>query len=180
MTVENIAGIMGAASTMLAGVSAAMDGYNKSRIAAIDKEIEAEKKKDGKSRESLMRIHKMEMQKEAMARKNFEQQKKMNIALTIMNTAVAAMGAFAALTPLGPAGPALAAAAAAAIAAIGAVQVAIISKQQYSGFVAGDAPSFATDVGALSIGNRTNEVNVAQTASKGELAYLRGRQEEET
>ena len=174
MTVENIAGIMGAASTMLAGVSAAMDGYNKSRIDAIDKEIEAEKKKDGKSRESLMKIHKMEMQKEAMARKNFEQQKKMNIALTIMNTAVAAMGAFAALTPLGPAGPALAAAAAAAIAAIGAVQVAIISKQQYSGFVAGDAPSFATDVGALSVGNRTNEVNVAQTASKGELAYLRG------
>ena len=50
----------------------------------------------------------------------------------------------------------------------------MISKQQYSGFVAGDAPSFATDVGALSVGNRTNEVNVAQTASRGELSYLRG------
>ena len=174
VTVENIAGIMGSVTNMLAGVGAAMDGYNKSRIAAIDKEIEAEKKKDGKSRESLIKIHKMEMQKEAMARKNFEQQKKMNIALTIMNTAVAAMGAFASLSAMPLAGPAVAAAAAAAIAAIGAVQVAMISKQQYSGFVAGDAPSFATEVGSLSVGNRTNEVNVAQTASRGELAYLRG------
>ena len=52
MTVENIAWKYGRAN-MLAGVGAAMDGYNKSRIAAIDKEIEAEKKKDGKSRESL-------------------------------------------------------------------------------------------------------------------------------
>ena len=174
LTVEGIAGVMGSAANMLAGVGAAMDGYNKARIAAIDKEIEAEKKKDGKSRESLMKIHKMEMQKEAMARKNFEQQKKMNIAITIMNTAVAAMGAFASLSAMPLAGPAVAAAAAAAIAAIGAVQVAMISKQQYSGFVAGDAPSFATDVGALSVGNRTNEVNVARTASRGELSYLRG------
>ena len=36
--------------------------------------------------------------------------------------------------------------------------------------------AIATDVGALSIGNRTNEVNVANQANRGELAYLRGEQ----
>ena len=69
---------MGAACNYAAGVSAAMDGYNKARIAAIDKEIEAEKKKDGKSRESLdENSTKWKCKKKQMARKAFEQQKKM-------------------------------------------------------------------------------------------------------
>ena len=174
LTAEGIGEILGSVTNMIAGLGSAMDGYNKSRIAAVDKEIEAEKKKDGKSKESLQKIHKMEQQKEALGRKSFEQQKKMNIGLTIMNTAVAAMGAFASMTAL--AGPAAGAAAAAAIAVIGAAQVAMISKQQYSGFTAGDAPSVDGDVGTTKIGARGNEVDVSQRANRGELAFLRGGQ----
>ena len=168
-----IGNILGGVAGMLSGAASAMEGLSKSRIAAIDKEIAAEKKKDGKSKESMQKIFQMEKKKEMMARKQFEQQKKMQTAIAIINTATAAIGAFAALSPIPIVGPALGAAAAAMITAIGMAQVSMIQKQQYSGPVA-EAPSTALGASNLSVGNRSSEVDVSQRANRGELAYLRG------
>lgn len=170
---EVAGGILGGMASMMMGLANAQDKVGKQRIAAIDKEIEAEKKKDGKSKESQQKIFEMEKRKEAMARKQFEQQKKMQTAIAIINTATAAIGAFAALAPIPVVGPALGAAAAAAITAIGMAQVAMIQKQQYSGPVA-EAPSTAIESSTLAIGNRSSEVDVSQRANRGELSYLRG------
>lgn len=169
---EAVGGILGGIATMMMGLANAQNKVGQQRIAAIDKEIEAEKKKDGKSKESQQKIFEMEKRKEAMARKQFEQQKKMQTAIAIINTATAAIGAFAALSHIPYVGPALGAAAAAAITAIGMAQVAMIQKQKYSGPVA-EAPNTALNT-TLSMGSRTNEVNVADTANRGELSYLRG------
>ena len=60
------------------------------------------------------------------------------------------------------------------IAAMGAAQVAMIKSQTYQG--GGQSTSTAAAPSNLSIGERTNEVNVANQANRGELAYLRGEQ----
>jgi hypothetical protein len=58
-----------------------------------------------------------------------------------------------------------------AIGAMGAAQIAIIRKQTYQGDGGGDSSAMGT---ALTIGGRSNNVDVARGATSGELAYLRG------
>ena len=70
------------------------------RISAIDSEIDAEKKRDGNSAASQARIKELEKKKVAAQRKAFEQEKKMKMASTIINTATAAMRAVAEFGPL--------------------------------------------------------------------------------
>ena len=140
----------------------------KARQAVIDKEIDAEKKRDGQSQKSLQKIKLMEQQKELIGRKAFEREKKMKLAAAAMNVAAAVIQALASAPA--PFNFALAA----MTAAFGLKQLQLIKASQYNGYVAPteDTPSSSpTNVG---IGARGNEVDVSRRANAGELAYLRG------
>lgn len=151
-----------ALSTVIAGFSAVLEADTKRRIDNIDQAIEAEKRLDGKSKESVQKIKGMEQQKEKIARKSFETNKKLQIAQAIISTASGAAAALA----IPYVGPAIAA----MITALGLAQIALIKKTQYQGG-ASDMPASNT---ALEIGSRSNAVDVSKQATGGELNYLRG------
>ena len=71
-----------------------MAANSKAQMAEMDGQIEAEKRRDGKSKESVARIAQMEKKKEAMAKKAFEQNKKMQMAQVVVNTASGIMRAY--------------------------------------------------------------------------------------
>lgn len=154
------------ASTALGEIGNMMAANASAQIAEIDRQIAAEKKRDGKSKESLARINAMEKKKEAIARKNFEQQKKMQMAQAIMSTAAAIMQTAASNLGAPWAFPLMA-----TMAAMGAMQLAVISKQKYNGPTAGEANVNPT---SLTIGKRSNAIDVARGTTGGELNYLRG------
>jgi len=157
---------LAAVGQAIGAVSSIMAANSKAQIAEIDRQIEAEKKRDGKSKESVAKIKAMEQKKEAIAKKAFEQQKKMQIAQTIISTATAVMQTLSAsglgwfATPL-----------AIAVGAMGAAQLALIKKQQYQGAGGSDTEAPMT---ALTIGSRSSAVDVSRRATSGELNYLRG------
>lgn len=161
--------IAGAIGTAFSGLGDMLAANSARKTAAIDAEIEAEKRRDGKSKESLAKIAAMEKKKDALARKSFEQQKKVQMAVTVANTAAAMIAALAP-DPMGfgnnPVGWAMAGLAA----ATGALQLAVISRQKYNGGSASDIQKPAT---TLSIGARNNTVDVSRGATGGELGYLR-------
>lgn len=138
------------------------------RIAAIDGEIAAEKKRDGKSKGSLAKIKALEGKKEQMKRKAFETDKKTKLAAAVMNTASAMM---AAASPPNPPLP-ISAPMVAMAAALGAMQIATIAKMKYAG--GGSAPSGAGVPQQITVGKRNNKVDVSQKVGSGELSYLRG------
>jgi len=133
-------------------------------IAKIDDQIAAEKKRDGKSAQSIARIQALEKKKEAQQRKAFEVNKKMLMAQTVANTAAGIMRAIA---EGGIAGIVIGG----LIAAMGAAQLAIISGTSYQGGGSGapEAPS------SISVGRRTASTDLARSqGGAGELAYFRG------
>jgi len=146
-----------------------MAANSRAQIAEIDGQIEAEKKRDGKSAESLNKIKAMEKKKEEMERKMFERNKKMQMAQTVMNTAASIMGVMSGVKDPLITAP-LALAQVVMFAAMGAAQLAIISKQQFQG----GSTSIEKPSTALNVGKRSNAVNVANQATGGELNYLRG------
>ena len=153
------------AGAAVAAISQMMAANSKAQIAEIDNQIEAEKKRDGKSKESVAKIAQMEKKKEAMQRKAFEQNKKMQMAQTIIATATGMMRAYQDFDGI------TATALMVMIGALGAAQLAIISKTQFQGSGGGiEKPA----MGALSIGKRDNKVDVSRGASGGEMGYLRG------
>ena len=155
-----------AVGTIVSAISGMMAANSKAQIKEIDNQINAEKKRDGKSKESLAKIAAMEKKKDQMARKAFEQGKKMQIATAIISTAAAIAGQLGA-TPQGPWNIPLAY----AMGALGMAQVAIIRKQQYQG---GDAAGGgATAPQTISVGKRNNAVDVSKATTGGELAFLR-------
>jgi len=158
---------LAATAQMLGGIANILDAQSDRRIANIDAEIDAEKKRDGKSAESVKKIQQLEKKKEQIARKQFEMQKKMQIAQTIISTASAVMQTMAT-------GGFLAIPLALVVAAMGAAQVALIARQKFEGGSAAETASAAPST--ISLGERTSEVNVANQANRGELAYLRGEQ----
>ena len=160
-----------AAGNMIAGVASIMAAASNAKIAGIDKEIDAEKKRDGKSKESLNKIKQLEAKKESQKRKAFEQNKKMMMAQTVMNTAAAYMGIMAAESEFGMLAPVLAGVAL----VMGAAQLAIIAGTSYEGGggSVGSAPATPT----IAVGERKSSVDLAKSQSAGgELAYLRGAQ----
>lgn len=162
---ENGLMMAGAAVQALGSIQAAQ---GKAAVAAIDKQIEAEKKRDGKSAESVAKIAQLEKKKERAARKAFEQNKKMQIASAVINTAAAVAGQLSA-NPVGPWNIALAA----MMGALGAAQIAIISSQSFDGGggAAMESPS------SVSVGQRRSSVDMAKsTSAAGELNYFRGAQ----
>ena len=148
---------------VIAGFAQVMAADSKQKVAAVDQQIEAEKRLDGKSAQSLAKIAEMEKKKETIQRKAFETNKKLQIAQAIISTA---SGAAMALT-LGPIlGPILAG----MIVALGMAQIAMIKKTTFQG----GASEVSAPNTALNIGARSNSVDVARGPSSGELAYLRG------
>jgi hypothetical protein len=156
------------AANALQQIGAMMAANSKHQVAEIDRQIEAEKKRDGKSKESVAKIAAMEKKKEAMQRKAFNQQKKVQMAATIASTAAAIVASVNPVIGLGPvAGIPLAA----MHAAMGALQLAVIARQKFEGG-SGDVPK--AQMQTLNIGKRSSNVDVTQRATAGELNYLRG------
>ena len=159
---EKFVAAANAMSTVIAGFSAVLQADTSRRIANVDQAIEAEKRLDGKSAQSVEKIKQMEAKKEVIARKSFETNKKLQIAQAIISTASGAAAAYA----IPVIGPALAA----MIVALGMAQVAIIKKTSYQSTAANiSAPNTS-----LSVGQRGSAVDTAQQTSGGELNYLRG------
>ena len=153
---------------IIQGIGAIMAAASAANIANIDKEIKAEQKRDGKSKQSLAKIKGMEAKKEQMAKKAFEVNKKIQIASAIMSTAAAIVGILAAeSSKVGVFAVPLAA----MVGALGMAQVAIISRMKYEGGTGAGDVSLPS---AINVGERGSSVDVSKQASAGELAYLRG------
>lgn len=133
-------------------------------VAGIDRQIKAEQRRDGKSKESLARIAALEKKKDQIKRKAFEQDKKMKMAEVVMATGVAIMNSIKMGLPFGAVFGAMAA-------AMGAAQLAAISASQYDG----GAGSVSSGGGAVAVGQRRSTVDLARSAGGGgEIAYFRG------
>jgi hypothetical protein len=159
--------VIGAALQTLASSVAAlgnvMAAASRNAIAGIDQQIEAEKKRDGRSAQSVEKLKQLEAKKEKMKRKEFETNKKFQLANAIIATALGITQALAI--------PVIGVALAGMIAAMGAAQIAIISGMTYNGGTS-SAPSAPS---SISVGNRQNSVDMAKARSpSGELAYARG------
>ena len=157
---------LSAAGSIISSIGGMMAANSKAQMAELDGQIEAEKKRDGKSKESLAKIASMEKKKESMKRKAFEADKKMKMAQTVMSTAAAMMAAASAPPGLPITMPNVIMAA-----AMGAVQLAVISQMKYSGG-ATSAPTPPST--SMNIGKRENKVDVSRGANSGELNFARG------
>ena len=164
MTLQDGLGMAAGAVQALGAMQAAK---SKAAIAGIDKEIAAEKARDGKSAGSIAKIAAMEKKKDAMKRKAFEQDKKMKMASTVIATATGMMNAFAHSDPI------TGAIMAAMVGAMGAAQLSIISGMTYQGG-ASSAPAAPSQI---AVGSRNASVDLAKGENAGgELAYARGEQ----
>lgn len=135
-------------------------------VAGIDRQIKAEQKRDGKSKESLAKIAALEKKKDSIKRKAFEQDKKMKMAEVVMATGVAIMNSVKMGLPWGAVFGAMAA-------AMGAAQLAAISASQYDG--GGESTPNAGGATSITLGQRKSAVDLATSQSaRGELAYFRG------
>jgi len=155
-TAEMLGGMVSAASSMMAGAS-------KAKIANIDAEIAAEKKRDGKSAESVAKLKALQKKKEAEEKKAFKRQKLMKMASVIINTADGIMNYMSDKNiPM-----------AVATGIMGAAQLAIIASTKYNGGSAA-APS-ASMPSNVSSGKRESKVDLAKGNNAfGETVYMRG------
>lgn len=170
-----VAGLQLAAAAVQT-ISSVLKASSDAKMAAIDKEIAAEQKRDGKSAASVDKINALENKKTSIAKKSFETQKKLQMAMVVIQTAVAAMSIAASLAqlPFG-AGLPLIPYAVGIIAALGAAQLALIAGTSYDGGGANVAAAAAP--ASLSIGKRSDTVDLAQGPNAnagGEVGYLRG------
>ena len=144
----------------------------KMQVAAIDRQIEAEKRLDGNSKASLAKIDAMEKKKTAVRRKAFEEDKKIKIAQAMIAGLTGAVMAYASLAWIPFVGPALGAAVAATIMSLTNKNISLIKASQFDG--GGDAGGGSPQ--SISVGGRNNSVDVSRAVSGGELSYLRGEQ----
>ena len=152
------------------------------RVSAIDEEINAEKRRDGKSKESLNKIQALEAKKEAAKKKAFELNKKMMMAQVLISTAAAVASNIAAASAASiAAGPFAVPAFVKYLSlmngitiALGAAQLAVIAGTSYQGGGSmGSASAPATS--NVEVGQRKSTVDLAKSRSaSGELAYMRG------
>lgn len=156
------------ASAALATISNVLAASANAKTAAIDKEISAEQKRDGKSAESVKKINEMQKRKDDIQRKAFNTNKKIMMAQAVISTAAGVAGALAA--PFGLGIPL-----AIAIGALGAAQLAIIAGTQYESSY---TPQQANLPDSLTIGSRNSPtVDLAKGSNAnagGEAAYVRG------
>ena len=166
---EKAAAMAEFAAAAIGQIGQMMAANSKQQVAEIDGQIDAEKKRDGKSKESIAKLAALEKKKEAIKRKAFEQDKKMQMARVVASTAAGIMGVVSGVTSFWEAPMAIATAA--MIGAMGAAQLAIIGKTKYNG---GGSQVEQPRATALSVGKRNNSVDVSRGSSGGELSYLRG------
>jgi hypothetical protein len=159
---DKAAAMAEAASATIGAIGSVLAASSQQRIAAIDDEINAEKKRDGNSAASVAKIKKLEAKKEAAKKKAFETDKKVKMAQTVMNTAAGIMNFMSqGNIPM-----------AVATGIMGAIQLATIAGTSYQGG-GNSAPSGKVE--AISMGDRKNTVDLARGSSaRGELAYMRG------
>ena len=156
-----------AVASTIGAVNSIIQQQSAATVAGIDKEIEAEKKRDGKSAASLQKLQALEKKKENEKRKAFETNKKMMTAQAIAATAAGVVGALG-QSPFGPWNIAMAA----IVGAMGAAQVAIIQGTSYNG---GGSSGGAGQPSSISVGERRSSVDMAKSqGAGGELAYMRG------
>lgn len=166
---ERAAAVAGAVANTLSAIGSIAKASSDARIAGIDSEIAAEKKRDGKSSESLAKIQQLEAKKEKMKREAFETDKKIKLATAVANTAAGITQALASLPP--PYSFIMAG----ITAAMGAAQIGIISSMSYQGGSA-QAPQAAAP-SQIAIGQRQSSVDLARSSSAvGEIGYMRGEQ----
>jgi hypothetical protein len=160
---------IGAAKSVFSAIGDIMSTQSAAQEAAIDKQIAAEKKRDGKSKESMAKIDAMEKKKVAIQRKAFEQKKKVQLANAIIDGFVAIQSGFA-TQPFIPVGLAMGAFAIAQTAA----QIKGIRSQTFGGGGSSPEGAVAKPSSIAVGGKRSNKVDVSKGASSGELGYLRG------
>lgn len=145
-------------TTMANAASTIFQSISQGKIDAIDREIEAEKRRDGQSAASLAKIKKLEAKK-------IKEQAKSKKAQVVMSTATAIMQGYAEL------GPIYGTVAAVALAAMGAMQLNQINKAasgQVEGLNEGGTGMKITG------GNRSNNIDVSRSASAGEYSFVTG------
>lgn len=152
---DTFEGKMQAVGAGIQMVSSMMAMASQNATAEIDKQIAAEKKRDGKSEESKKKIAQLEAQKQKKEKQAAKQQ-------IIMNTAQAVMMALATLPPP------MSFIMAGTSAAMGAMMLA-----QASGSSSISTPE-EPSIGKLELGKRDNSVDLARGANAGELGFLRG------
>ena len=165
-TIQGIASGIALVAGALTAVYKVKAAQTADRISAIDKEIALVKKLGGTTESKEKKIMALEKKKEALKRKQFEDNKKMMLAQAIMATALGIAQAVG-MVDLFPFNFVLAG----IVAAMGAMQIAIISGMTYQGGGGSSAPSKPT---AVSMGERKNKVDVSRNNVAGELAYMRG------
>jgi len=166
---EVMSAAFGAASATISSLASVYSAASQNRIAGIEGEIAAEKKRDGKSAQSLAKIAQLEKKKEQQKKKAFEVNKALMLANAIMSTAAGVAGA---LSLAGKVPPGVETALAVMIGAMGAAQIAIISGMSYQGGSGGNAKPTPK---SIAVGNRTESVDLSKSQSaSGELAYFRG------
>ena len=164
---QQISDVFSAAAAAIGAVMNILKASSDAKIAAVDREIAAEQKRDGKSSESVAKLDALEKKKDNMARKAFNTQKKLMLAQAVMSTAA---GVAAALT----AGPFIGPILAGITAAMGMAQIAIISGMQYESSY---TPKSINTPSAVTIGKRGDSVDLAKGPNAnagGEVGYLRG------
>lgn len=154
------------AGAAVSAISGMQQAKAKAAVAGIDQEIAAEQKRDGQSAQSVAKIAALEKKKDAVKRKAFEQNKKMQMAEVVMATGVAIMNSIKMGLPWGAVFGSMAA-------AMGAAQLAAIASTSYQGG-GSIAKASSAPPSSVAMGSRSNVVDVSQRASGGELAYLRG------
>ena len=153
-------------SSALAGIGQVMAGASQMKVNAIDKEIAAEQKRDGKSKASMAKIAALEKKKDAVKKKQFEMNKKISMAQVVIATATGVMETM-------KAGGFFASPLAMAVAAMGAAQLAIIAGTSYQSAGGGGGGSQSPQ--KVSMGSRENTVDLAKgNSASGEMAYMRG------
>lgn len=166
---EKVEAGLGVAMAAVTAMSAIQQAASDAKIRGIDREIAAEKKRDGTSAGSIAKLKAMEAKKESIKRKAFEQDKKMKMAQVVLATAMGAMQAYSAFVAFSPV---VAGIMAGMVIAFGAKQLSIISGMSYQG--GGSAQSAPS---SISVGERKNQSDLGQGGSaKNELAYFRGAQ----
>ena len=164
---EKVGAILGAVGGAISAVGAIQAAKSKAAVAAVDKEIAAEQKRDGKSAGSVAKIKQLEAKKEQIKKKAFEKDKKMKMAMVVMSTGQAIMKEAEKGFPAAIPGIAM-------MAAMGAMQLSAISSTSYAGggTIAGGG---ASQPSQISIGQRGTSTDLAKSKSAGgELAYFRG------
>jgi len=166
-TSEKIAAGFSAAANIIGGLASVLKAQSDAEVASIDRMIEAEKKRDGKSAESQKKIQQLEAKKEQVKRKAFETDKKMKIAQAVMSTAAGIAQSLTLPFPLNFIMAAL-------VGAMGLAQISVIRGMTYQGGASGGGAGAPTSV---SVGQRSNTVDLARSSGgAGELAYMRGQQ----